>query len=115
MPFPSAKKKITFDDVECPEYWCEFKTMARMKYKEVRTMLAGNDPEDNSIDHVSNLLEATILAWNLPEEDGGEVLPIPSTDPTSIQKLPNIIVTHLVNEISGSDGSAESENLEQTS
>ena len=115
MPFPSVKKKITFDNVECPEYWCEFKTMSGMKYKEVRAMLSGNDPEDNSIDHVSNLLEATILAWNLPEEDGGEVLPIPATDPTSIEKLPNIIITHLVNEISGSDGSAESENLEQTS
>ena len=39
MPFPSAKQKINFDELDAPEYWCEFKTMAGMKYAEA-TMLA---------------------------------------------------------------------------
>ena len=115
MPFPSARKKITFDDIDCPEYWCEFKTMTGMKYKEVRELF-GNSPDDSpDSDYVEALLSKVILGWNLPEEDGGEVLPIPSQDETSAERLPNIVVNFLVEQISGSDGSAETENLESTS
>lgn len=115
MPFPSARKKITLEEIDCPEYWCEFKTMTGMKYRDVKKMINSTDANDDEADHVGNLLKQTILSWNLPEEDGGEVLPIPSQDETSAERLPNIVVNFLVEQISGSDGSAEVENLEPTS
>ena len=115
MPFPSARKKITFDDIDCPEYWWEFKTMTGMKYKEVRELF-GNSPDDSpDSDYVEALLSKVILGWNLPEEDGGEVLPIPSTDPESIQRLPNVVITHLVEQISGSSNNENNADLAMTS
>lgn len=115
MPFPASKKKITLEEIDCPEYWCEFKTMTGMKYKDVKRMISENDPDDDSVDHVTNLLKETILAWNLPEEEGGVVLDIPAHDDTSIGKLPNVVINFLVEQVSGSDGNAETENLDQAS
>ena len=111
MPFPASKMKITFDEIDCPEYWCEFKTMSGMKYKEIRELFGTTSQDDPNEDYILALLKKMILSWNLPAEDGGDVLPIPAQDDDSINKLPNIVIQHLVEKISGTDKAGNEEDL----
>ena len=116
MPFPSAKQKINFDDLDAPEYWCEFKTMSGMKYAEAKDLFGGDDAEtDDNYGYVESLLSKMILGWNIPEVEGGEVLPIPAGDPSVVNKIPNVFIQKIVEVISGSDGRNEEENLEGAS
>ena len=85
-----------------------------MKYAEVKDLF-GNTEEIPDSDYVETLLGKVIMAWNLPEVEGGEVLPIPATDVQSIHKLPNIIITHLVEQITGTNLRTQTEDLEVTS
>jgi hypothetical protein len=115
MPFPSAKQKINFDELDAPEYWCEFKTMAGMKYAEAKELFGGDDDTNDNYGYVESLLSKMILGWNIPEVEGGEVLPIPAVDPTVVNKIPNVFIQKIVEVISGSDGRDEEENLGEAS
>jgi len=114
MPYPKSKDKITLEAVGCPEYWVEFHLLSGMKFNDVKKFF-GDSLEDDKTDteYINEMLEKMVIDWNLPEEDGGEVLPIPSVDKSSVGKLPNVIVTHLISIMSGTDVEGEEiENLD---
>ena len=117
MPLPKSSKRITLEEVGAPEYWVEFHLISGLRFKDVKALF-GSDYDDSKTDqeHIEDLLVKLVKAWNLPEEDGGPVMPIPSQDITSIGKLPNSIVTLLVSEMSEvQDEIPDTENLEEVS
>lgn len=116
MPLPKSKNRITLEEVGAPEYWVEFHLLAGMKFKDVKTLF-GNNPDEDKTDeqYIEDMMEKLVIKWNLPEEDGGPVLPLPSKDISSVGKLPNSIVTYLVTEMAGVGEVPDTENLNDNS
>tara|TARA_B100000029_G_scaffold20789_3_gene21037 strand:- start:3631 stop:3987 length:357 start_codon:yes stop_codon:yes gene_type:complete len=104
MPYPASKKKITLEEVGSPEYWCEFHLMGGMKFEDVKRLFGDQrDEEIPEVEYIDQLFSTLVIDWNLPAEDGGSVLPIPSVDQESIGKLPNMVVTFLVEQMTADD------------
>lgn len=116
MPLPKSKLRITLEEIDAPEYWVEFHSMSGMKYKDVQRLF-GTEVEENkpSNEYVTEMLAKLIIAWNIPEEDGGEPLPIPAVDEESVGKLPNIVITHLIEKMSSTGADVDTTNLNENS
>ena len=116
MPLPKSKLRMTLEEIDAPESWVEFHSMSGMKYKDVQRLF-GTEVEENkpSNEYGTEMLAKLIIAWNIPEEDGGEPLPIPAVDEESVGKLPNIVITHLIEKMSSTGADVDTTNLDENS
>ena len=116
MPLPKSKAKITLEEIGAPEYWVEFHLLQGMKFKDVKSLFGNEVDEDKSDEeYVEDMMSKLVIDWNLPEEDGGPVLPLPSKDIQSVGKLPNSVVTYLIGQMSSSREVPDTTNLEENS
>lgn len=99
MPLPPKEITVTLDMMDCPELWFTFRTMTSLKYQENLDIftLKENDTDD---DRIKKLMEFLIVDWNIPEDEGGPVLPLPKDDVDSCFKLNTIIVDIITQAIS---------------
>tara|TARA_Y100000593_G_scaffold15349_2_gene29793 strand:+ start:3019 stop:3369 length:351 start_codon:yes stop_codon:yes gene_type:complete len=116
MPLPKSKYRITLEEIGASEYWVEYHSMSGMKYKDVQKLF-GDEVDDSkpSVEYVIDMLEKLVIAWNIPEEDGGEPLPIPAVDRESVGKLHNIVVTHLIEKMTNTGVDVDTINLDENS
>lgn len=102
MPLPKSKTRITLSDVGSPEYWVDIHLLQGMKYSDVKTLFGSerdlNKPEE---EYVEDMFEKMVIEWNIPEEEGGPVMPVPSKDIQSVGKLPNTFVNHIISSMTG--------------
>ena len=116
MPLPKSKYRITLEEIGASEYWVEYHSMSGMKYKDVQRLFGTEVEEDKpSNEYVAEMLSKLVIAWNIPEEDGGEPLPIPAIDEESVGKLPNIVITHLIEKMSDTGVDVDTTNLDENS
>ena len=105
MPLPKSKERITLEEVNAPEFFVEWKILGGLPYREVQALFANDD--ENDMEAVANMFSRLIINWNIPEVEGGEILPLPSQDKSSVGKLPALVVNFMSMKI------AESANLER--
>ena len=116
MPYPKSKERITLDDIDAPEYWVEYHLIAGMKFKDVKRLFEDKVDEDKSDqEYIEDMMNHMVIDWNLPEEEGGPILPLPSQDIQSVGKLPNVVVTYLIGRMSGQTNVPDTENLDEIS
>ena len=101
MPLPKSKIRITLDELNAPEFWVDIRLLQGMKYADVRNIF-GEDRDENKDDsaYVEQMMERMIIEWNIPEEEGGPVMPVPSQDIQSVGKLPNTYVNYIIGKMS---------------
>ena len=91
MPLPKSKIRITLDELNAPEFWVDIRLLQGMKYADVRNIF-GEDRDENKDDsaYVEQMMERMIIEWNIPEEEGGPVMPVPSQD---IQSVGGVVIS----------------------
>ena len=101
MPLPKSKIRITLDELNAPEFWVDIRLLQGMKYADVRNIF-GEDRDESKDDsaYVEQMMERMIIEWNIPEEEGGPVMPVPSQDIQSVGKLPNTYVNYIIGKMS---------------
>ena len=101
MPLPKSKIRITLDELDAPEFWVDIRLLQGMKYADVRNIL-GEDRDEDKDDsaYVEQMMERMIIEWNIPEEEGGPAMPVPSQDIQSVGKLPNTYVNYIIGRMS---------------
>ena len=105
MPLPKAKDRITLDEVGAPEFFVEWRLLGGIPYREVREIFDGISQEDGEdLEAVQNMFARLIINWNIPEEDGGNPLPLPSHDDDSVGKLPAMFVNYIASKMSETSG-----------
>ncbi|AFK87703.1 hypothetical protein Tsac_2850 [Thermoanaerobacterium phage THSA-485A] len=84
---------ITFDLKELDEDFEGYTvTMKNPKYLPFGE--ASKFANEDGMTALKNALAALIISWNLDDENGN-ILPLPKDDPTSLDKVPAIIVNYL--------------------
>jgi len=101
MPLPKSKIRITLDELDAPEFWVDIRLLQGMKYADVRNIF-GEDRDEDKDDsaYVEQMMERMIIEWNIPEEEGGPAMPVPSQDIQSVGKLPNTYVNYIIGRMS---------------
>ncbi len=101
MPLPKSKIRIRLDELDAPEFWVDIRLLQGMKYADVRNIF-GEDRDEDKDDsaYVEQMMERMIIEWNIPEEEGGPAMPVPSQDIQSVGKLPNTYVNYIIGRMS---------------
>ena len=115
MPLPRSKRRITMEAVGSPEYWVEFRVITGMKFDDVKRLFGAAKEDAPPDEYIYDLFKNLVIDWNLPEEEGGEVMPLPREQSSSVGKLPNSYVSYLVQEMSEDTGVPDTENLDEIS
>ena len=101
MPLPKSKIRITLDELDAPEFWVDIRLLQGMKYADVRNIFGEDRDEDiDDSAYVEQMMERKIIEWNIPEEEGGPAMPVPSQDIQSVGKLPNTYVNYIIGRMS---------------
>ena len=96
MPLPKSSKRENLKSIGAEELWVEVRLMSGMPYKLVRELLGdGIDENVDEYEKMKSLVEALIVDWNIPAEDGGEVLPLPSVNRNVLDDLPLAVVNFI--------------------
>ncbi len=116
MPLPPSEKRISLEPIGAPEYWADILLLSGIRYKDVRRLFGDDvDPNRDQSEYVMDMMVNLITDWNIPENDGEEPMPIPSTDKTSVDKLHNIVVNFLIEEMSQTGQEVfDTENLKES-
>ena len=110
MPLPKSKDKSTFEELDAPEYWVEYKIMGGLRFEEAKRLSVPEEDQSDQ-DYVETMFTELITGWNIPEVDGGDPMPIPSVDKSSVGNLPNSFVTFIISKITDTP-MGDTENLD---
>ena len=97
MPLPKSKTRITLSEVGSPEYWVDIRLLQGMKYSDVKILFGDErDLTRPDSEYVEDMFEKMVIEWNIPEEEGGPIMPVPAQDMQSVGKLPNTFVNFII-------------------
>lgn len=111
MPLPAKTLKITFEALGAPEYFVTVKRLPGMKYADMQRIFALPD-NMKDLERIKFILKNLVLEWNLKEDDNDNViLPIPSVDESSIDKIPASFINHISDVLKRDSDMAEESRL----
>lgn len=92
-----------FSEFGCPDFKVDLRRIDSFPYGEVKSYTA--QAAELGVDEKTTLADVAVIndavlvkcvtRWNIPHPETGEVLPLPSEDPTSLDVLPSEFVAQL--------------------
>jgi len=91
----SRRKRYTFEDLGCPDFWVELRPLLTFPYGEIKDLiaaaacpLASEEDTEAAIEVAEKLLVNCIVDWNLPDPETGAILPLPKQDMSVLKRSP---------------------------
>ena len=91
--FRKATVQFNLAELGCPDFWVKMRRLDTLPYGRTKRYIEGELSPQEALAETEELLKELIVEWNLPDfENPEQALPLPSEDPSVLEKLPSEFV-----------------------